>query len=368
MPVPFYRFDGQSSARFLLDAAWPIVAISAVCLFGMVILLLSGADPAAAAIAMAEGAFGSREAVYRTLEKAIPLIFSGLAVAWAFKAGLFNIGVQGQFLFGALAAGFLGFSLEGAPAWCHVPAALSAGALAGACYAAFKGFLKAYAGAHEVITGIMLNYIAINLTDYLASGPLKDTANGNILARTPSVLDTAILHPLAGIPSGMVLAAACAIMVWIVLRQTTLGFEIATVGINPDAARYGGIGIGRTLFVTMAVSGALGGLGGGVETLGVVHRFQPGFNGKLGFDGITIALLAKTNPFGVVPAAVLVGAMRAGAAQMQFDAEVAPEIIDILLALVLFLAAANQGIIKWFGFRGYDGKAPALTSGWGKQR
>jgi len=332
------------------------------------ILILSGVDPATTMEAMIAGSFGSREAILRTLEKTIPLVFSGLAVAWAFKAGLFNIGVQGQFLFGSLAAGIVGFSPIGVPDWCHVPAALTAGVVAGACYAAVKGILKAYAGAHEVITGIMLNYIAINLTDYLASGPLRDTTNGNILARTPLILDTAVLPSIGGIPLGIVLGAICAVVVWVVLRETTLGFEVVTVGLNPEAARYAGIGIGRALFITMAISGMLAGLGGAVETQGVTYRFQPGFNGKLGFDGITIALLAKTNPFAVIPAALLVGAMRAGAGQMQFDAGVSPEIIDILLGLILLLAAADRGIRRWFGIKGTGERGPALSSGWGKQK
>jgi len=346
----------------------PLAAIVLALLIGAIILLISGANPIQAYIALFRGAFGSMTAIGRTLEKATPLVFSGLAVAFAFKAGLFNIGAQGQLLFGAITAAAIGFGIDGLPAFIHIPLALLGGALAGALYGTIPGVLKVYTGAHEVITTIMLNYIAINITDYLADGPWKDTSSGNVLSRTPEIVESAKIPSIASIPLGFVLAILMAVLVWWILSRTTLGFDIRTVGLNPNAARYAGIKVAFTVILTMVLSGALAGMGGAVETQGVVGRYQPGFNTGLGFDGIPIALLGKTSPLGVIPAAILVGAMKAGSSQMQFDAGVAKEIIDVIQALMLFFVAADVIVRKVFRIRaaGEEEKI-ALSTGWGKQ-
>ena len=363
----------EHKERGLLYRTWqqvsiPLAAVILALLIGAVLLLISGVNPIQAYGALFDGAFGSMTAFARTLEKATPLIFSGLAVAFAFKAGLFNIGAQGQLLFGAITAAAIGFGLEGLPAYIHAPLALLGGAVAGALYGAIPGALKVYTGAHEVITTIMLNYVAINITDYLADGPWKDTSPGNIVARTPEIQETARIPVIAGIPLGFVLALVAAVIVWWVLTRTTLGFDIRTVGLNASAARYAGIRVAFTVILTMVLSGALAGLGGAVETQGVVGRYQPGFNSGLGFDGITIALLGKTSPFGVIPAAILVGAMRAGASNMQFTAGVAKEIVDVIQALMLFFVAADM-VVRWiFRIKGpSDEEKITLSSGWGKQ-
>jgi simple sugar transport system permease protein len=345
----------------------PLVAVVLAALIGAIILASSGAEPLEAYAALLEGSFGSATAFGRTLEKATPLLFSGLAVAFAFKAGLFNIGAQGQLLFGAITAAWLGFAIEGLPLILHAPLALLGGALAGGLFGALPGALKTYTGAHEVITTIMLNFIAINLTDYLADGPLKDASPGNIVARTPAILDSARLGAIANVPVGFLIALLCAFLVWWLLWKTTIGYEIRTVGINPHAARYAGIRVSRTVILAMVLSGVLAGFGGAVETQGIVGRFQPGFNAGLGFDGITIALLAKTNPFGVIPASLLVGAMKAGASQMQFNAGVAAEITDVIQALILFFVAADM-IVRWLiRARSESEERVKLSAGWGAQ-
>jgi simple sugar transport system permease protein len=360
--------NGRFSTRIisaLRATSVPVAAVVLAALIGAIILAVSGASPLEAYGALFEGAFGNAQALGRTLEKATPLIFSGLAVAFAFRAGLFNIGAQGQLLMGAIVAAALGFGVTGLPPLIHAPLALLGGALAGALYGAIPGALKTYTGAHEVITTIMLNYVAINITDFLADGPWKDTTPGNVVARTPRIEASAEIPVLGNIPSGFFIAVLIAIATWWLLWRTTLGYEIRTVGLNPNAAHYAGIRVSLTVVLTMFLSGLLAGMGGGVETLGVVGRYQPGFNVALGFDGITIALLGKVHPFGVVPAAILVGAMKAGGSQMQFSAGVAAEIIDVVQALILFFVAADM-IVRWIiRVQAEEGEEITLSTGWG---
>jgi len=364
--------DAPKKGMGLLIRTWkaisvPIAAVLLAALIGAIILAVSGANPFRAYGALLQGAFGSMNAFGRTLEKATPLILGGLAVAFGFKAGLFNIGAQGQLLFGALTAAGLGFGIEGLPVFIHLPLALIGGGLAGALYGAIPGALKTFTGAHEVITTIMLNYIAINITDYFADGPWKDTTPGNVVARTPPIFESAQIPAVGGISLGFILAILFAIATWWLLWKTTIGFEIRTVGQNPNAARYAGIKVARTVIWTMVLSGFLAGIGGAVETQAVVGRFQPGFNAGLGFDGITIAMLGKTHPFGVIPAAILVGAMKAGASQMQFSAGVPKEITDVIQALMLFFVAADM-IVRWIlRMRETEEERLTLTTGWGKQ-
>jgi ABC-type uncharacterized transport system permease subunit len=324
----------------------PVVAVLLSLLIGAVVLLISGANPIKAYLALFKGAFGSQAAIQRTLEKATPLVFTGLAVSFAFKGGLFNIGAQGQLLLGAIVAAGIGFGITGLPFIIHMPLALVGGALAGAAYGSIPGLLKAWTGAHEVITTIMLNFIAINITDFLADGIWKDDSASNIISRTPEILPSAEIPIIAFLPIGFLVGIVMAFVTWYVLYKTTLGFEIRTVGLNAHAAKYSGIRVAATIVLTMTLSGVLAGMGGAIETLGVVGRFQPGFNINLGFDGITVALLARTNPFGVIPAAILLGALRAGAGRMQVYADVASEITDVIAALMLFFVAADQ-IVRW---------------------
>ena len=357
----------QSPSSWLGDIrrviAVPLTAVLLALLIGAILLAVSGANPIKAYSALIDGSFGDMKAFGRTLAKATPLIFSGLAVAFAFKAGLFNIGAQGQLLFGALVAAVVGFMVHGLPAFLHATLALLAGGAAGALYAAIPGALKAYTGAHEVITTIMLNYVAINITDYFADGPLKDTG---IVARTPEILDTARIPSIGEIPVGFFLAVLAAVAIWWLLWHTTLGFEIRTVGLSPHAAKYAGMKVAYTVILTMVISGFLAGVGGAIETQGIVYRYQPGFNTGLGFDGITIALLGKTHPFGIIPAALLIGAMKAGASTMQFDAGVAKEITDVIQALMLFFVTADMIVRKLIRARD-DGGEKITLSGWGQQ-
>ncbi len=348
--------------RLLRAAAVPTLSVFLALLIGAIIIWTSGSNPLEAYIALFNGAFGSSDAIGRTLEKATPLIFGGLAVAFAFKAGLFNIGGQGQILIGAIVAAYVGFAVHGLPFIIHMPLALLAGSLAGAAYAAIAGALKAYTGAHEVITTIMLNFVAINLTDYLSNGPWKDEG---IIARTPRILETAAIPRWGFLPAGFLVACLMAFLTWYLLYRTTWGYAIRTTGLNSNAALYAGIQVTQIIVMTMAISGFLAGMGGAVETLGVVGRYQPAFNTGLGFDGITIALLAKTNPLGTIPAAILIGAMQAGSSQMQFDASVRFQIIDIIQGLILFFVSADLIVRKILPAQLVEEEKVTLSTGWG---
>ena len=329
----------QNVQRSVIPLLLSLLAIVVALAVGALLIWASGKSPQTAYHALLEGSLFGFESFGKTLEKATPLVLSGLAVAFAFKAGLFNIGGQGQLVIGATVAAAVGYGVTWLPAAIHIPTALAAGALAGAAYAGIVGLLKVTTGAHEVITTIMLNFVALNLTDWLVSqdGPWSD---GSLFPRTPKIESTAAIGSISKLPLGFAIAVGVALAVWFALYKTSAGFALRAVGHNRNAASAAGISVARMVVVAMFISGLLAALGGAIETLGVVGRYQPGFNANLGFDGITIALLARTHPVGVVPAALLIGAMQAGANDMQFHSDVAPEIIDIISALILFFVAA----------------------------
>lgn len=345
-------------------ALLPILAVVLAFAIGAVILLLDGKSPLKAANAVWTGSLSSRAALGATLEKATPLIFSGLAVIVGLKAGLFNIGAQGQLLLGSIMSAWVGYRLTGMPTVIHLPLAVLVGIAFGAVPAFVVGVLKAYRGVHEVIATIMMNTILVNLTDWLAGGPWIQP--GQAISKTPPILDSAKIPRVADLPIGFFLAVVMAFVVWFVLNRTTFGFELATVGANRHAAHYAGMSVAGVTIAAMSLSGALAGMGGAIETQGVVGRFEPGFNRGLGFDGITIALLAKVSPRAAIPAALLIGALRASSTQMQSLAQIAPEIVDVILAIALLLVAAPM-IIRWaLRLKAASGvEEIRLTSGWG---
>ncbi len=354
------KTDLQSADKKFDDGSWliPIIAVFIALFIGGILIRLQGLDPIVAYKSLFKTAFGSIEGIGATLGKSTPLVLSGLAVAVGLRAGLFNIGAQGQLLSGSLAAAWAGVTFDGLPGYIHIPIALIIGAFFGSIVAGISGLLKAYRGVHEVITTIMLNSIVMAIADYLASGKLREP--GQFLTRTSEIAESARLPIIGKLPSGFFIAVILGVFIWWVLGRTTSGFRIETVGRNRHAAWYSGISVKRTVVSAMVVSGAIAGLGGAIETLGITYRYAPAFNLGLGFDGITIALLGRVHPIGIIPGAILIGGMRAGAANMQFDAGVAPEIVDLLMALILLFVTAP--LITRF-FKNNSNKS--MTSGWG---
>jgi simple sugar transport system permease protein len=359
----------KSAARAALV---PVLAVFTALVVGAVIIVIAGGNPLAAYLGLFQGAFGSPKAISETLVWSTPYILAGLAVAFAFRGGLFNIGAEGQLALGAVASAWVGYKLPdllgvSLPAIVHIPLALGAGMLAGGIWGAIPGWLKARTGAHEVINTIMMNYIALNITSYLLNGPMKDPNPQNVVARTPTIAEGARIPPI--IPGlrlhwGFVLALLAAVLIWWILWKTTLGFEIRTSGANPDAARYAGVNVGRIIVLTMLISGALAGSAGAVEVTALNYRHELGFAVGYGFDAIAIALLGKTHPLGVVLASLLFGAMRSGATRMQFLTQIPVDVISVIQALILLFVAADA-IIRWIYRIRVPEERLVLTRGWG---
>ena len=303
-----------------------------------------------------------------SITKSIPYILAGLSVALGFRAGLFNIGAEGQFVVGGLCSVIVGYQVAGLPAYIHLPLAVIAGALAAGVWGAIPGLLKAWTGAHEVINTIMMNWIAFRLTEYLLREPLEKSQGTH---RTPEILSTARLprffpHPLR-LHAGLILALAAAVFVYWFLWKTTWGFEMRTVGANPDAARYGGISIRRNIVLAMFVSGALAGLSGVSESLGLTHNMSLGFSAGYGFDSIALALLGGSHPLGVVLASLLFGILRAGGTRMMSVAGIPLEITSIVQSMVIIFIAAPaiiRGVYRLRAEREELGPA-MITRGWG---
>ena len=343
--------------------ALPVVAILLAFVAGGVVIILTSALtpgqsvdfglPLRAYSALFEGSLGSENGRVSTLVQAAPLILAGLGVALAFKAGLFNIGGRGQFLLGGLSCVAASMVFGNSGPLVAIPIALIAGALGGAAWGFIPGFLKAVSGAHEVVTTIMLNFIAASLMSALITGPMRLPKSPQPV--TPNVGDAAlpILFGRDG-HLGIIIAFVFVPIVWFVLYRTTLGFEIRAVGANPDASRYAGMKPRRLVTLTMSLAGMLAGLAGAGNILGIpsLHAMPATFNTTVGFDAITVALLGRSNPVGVMLAALLFGAMRAGSGLMQISASVPRDLVDLVQAIILLFLVASPVIRRIFRLRG----------------
>jgi simple sugar transport system permease protein len=343
----------------------PLISVLLGLAAGAVAVLASGTNPYDAYVALLQGAFTNNNAFTETLVATIPYVFLGLSVAIGFRAGLFNIGGAGQLFLGGIFAGFVGYRVTGLPAVAHLPLALLAGMLGGFLWGAIPGVLKARFGAHEVITTIMLNYVAALLTDLLVNkGPMSDPHTGS--PQTPPMLPSAtlpIIVPGSRLHAGLFLAVVAVPVVWFLLERTTIGFRIRAVGLNAGAARAAGISVGWTMATVMGVSGALAGLAGAVQVLGVSGVLTPSLSSGVAFDAIAVALLAGSNPFAVVPAALLFGALKSGASFMQLQTQVSADLISIVQAAVIVFVAAPL-LVRWiFRLRAAPAAPVSITEG-----
>lgn len=293
------------------------------------------------------GSFGRKDNFIETLVYVTPLLFTGIANAVAFKTGLFNIGVEGQFMIGILAGTIIGM-LPGIPAVIHILLVLAVGTLAGIIWGGIPGYLKAKTGTNEVVNTIMMNYIALYLSNYLVMGPF----NKKGLAQTPDIQPSAMLWRFLGtdyrLNTGLFIGILLIILVYIFLWKTTWGYEIRAVGLNAYAAEYGGISIKKNILLAMAISGGIAGLGGAVYVSGIqYHAIQMvGFIGY-GFDGIAVALLAKSNPIGILFSSLLFGALNTSSISLQM-ANIPKQIVFLIQAIIIIFVAADY-IYKWIG-------------------
>jgi len=428
----------------------PLLAMFAAFVLGAVVIWITSGSLVTvgeAYLGLVRGAFFKQRGLSESLVATIPYVMLSLALAVSFKTGLFNIGAEGQFYIGAICAAWVGQLFTGIPAIIHLPLTLAAGALGGALWAAVPGYLKAKTGAHEVISTMMMNYVAFRLSEYLISRPLRDKGAG--LVQTPRVSPQAELWTLAAVPErlkdplnalfvglifafltavivreilkaprwreriardsqrrityigfgllvgavvfvalppltrlwwpyqdpynrlhiGLFMAILAAVGVWWLLWKTTIGFELRTVGANPNAARYAGMNITRNIVLAMAISGGLAGLAGTVEVLGVsICRCLPlFFSSGYGWDSIAIALVAKNDPFGILAASFLFGAMRNGADLMELMSGVSKYVISVIQGLMLLFVAA-PAVVRWLfrirAERKVEEEAPVVR-GWG---
>ncbi len=335
-----------------LQVLTPVLAALAALLVGAVILILLGVNPIQAYAAMLEGAFGSPNALADTVVKATPLLLVGVGICIAFRGGVVNIGGEGQLVAGALAATIAALALPHWPGWALISLCLLLGFLAGALWGAIPGALKAYLNVNEILTTIMLNAIAVQAMNYLLSGALMDPLQiqqGSFIpqtARLPVAADLPRLVPTR-LHLGVLLAVIIAVLVWVLLWRTTIGFRIRAVGLSPKAARRAGIRVERYAMLALVLSGALAGLGGAIQVLGVNHRMftdgsATGFTGSAGFNGIVAALFGQLHPIGTIPASVIFGALIVGANRMQRVAQVPSALITALNGLLVIFVVASE--------------------------
>lgn len=336
--------SNQRLRKSLAGILTSLAAIIAALLVGAVVIVLAGSDPFKAYNGLLDGSIRGKRALGETLVYASPLILGGLAFAVAAKAGLFNIGIEGQLVMGGFAAGLVGAWGLGLPPVLYVPLCLVAAIVAGGIWGMIPGFLRAKTGAHEVISTIMLNYLAFRLITYLVQKgaswlpvdpALQATKKVDAAARLPKILDGTRVH------AGILIAIACAILLWVVLTKTTFGYKVRTVGLSRGAADYGGITWGLTVTLAMAISGALAGLAGAGESLGLQGRHlatPPGY----GYTAIAVGLVGQNNPLGIVLSGLLFGMLSAGSSQMQAQAHVSKEIVAVLQGLIILAVAATS--------------------------
>jgi simple sugar transport system permease protein len=360
--------------KLLRDLAFPLLAVAAAFVVGGVVVLLIGDDPVYTYGLLIGNALSWPDGIGRTLFYATPLIFTGLAVAVAFRCGLLNIGAEGQLYVAAFATAWVGIKFGGTVfgegekainyAWASLPAAalvplsLLTAAAVGAAWGGIPGYLKARFGAHEVITTIMLNFIAAALCSYFTQYHFK--APGDPILQTVATGEAAHIAPLGrfipGLPEripvnlAFLLAILACVFVYFLLWRTRWGYEIRATGANPTAAEYGGISVKRQIVLAMAISGGLAGLVAVNEVMGYRHRYYEGFSDNYGFTGIAVALLGRNHPVGVFFAALLFGALTRGSIAVDaFTEKVSKDLIQVLQAVVIIFVAAEAGARALFG-------------------
>ena len=331
------------TAQYLLSLT---IAVLLAFLVGAGIMLLCGYDPVACYSAMFTGAMGKPRAFGNTLAKTVTLCLTGLAMSLAAKAGIFNVGGEGQLYLGGLAAAVVGAGMAGAPVWLVVLCALLAALAAGGAYAYVPGVLKVKLKVNEVITTILLNSAAIYFCNYLANGPLKTAERGiaSGTAQVPKAVWFTPLIRLSNLTEGIYIAAVMALLVWYMMSRSTVGFEMKITGTNERFARYGGIRADRLALLGMVLSGMICGAVGMLEVFGLHHRFLTTISSGFYFDGMLVAMIMRYQPFGVILMSFFFAILNTGGSAMELSAGISSEVMLIVQSVIIFFMAAEGGI------------------------
>jgi ABC-type uncharacterized transport system permease subunit len=329
-----------SVLRLLKPFAGPVMAVLLAFIIGGLLVAALGQNPLVVYQLLIDGSLVGWANLSVTLQLATPLIFTGLAVAISFRSGIWNIGVEGQMLMGALAAGIVGYAVDLPPA-IHAPVCILAAALGGAAWAAIPALLRVYLNVNELVICLMLNPTALLLTGYVSTRVLKAPGPTNKL---PDIADAARLTNysiFSQLNTGIFIAVACCILIAAFNRMTVRGYEWKLIGLNPRFAHYGGINVRRNVLYVMLLSGAIGGLAGAEQVLGVYGAFYDNFSPGYGFDGIAVAMLANSNPLGVIASAFLFGALNSGSAVLQMQLGISKYLVQVLQFIIVLILAAK---------------------------
>ncbi len=342
----------RSRLNSLFDALLPVLATFAALAVGAVMLLILRVNPGEAYGALWEGAFGSTNAIAETLVKATPLLLVALGICISFRASVINIGGEGQMIIGGILATQVGLTFTDLPGWLVIVLAILAGFVGGAIWGGIPGLLKAYFRVNEILSTVMMNAIAVQLMNFLLRGPMIDPAQAEKASKIPQtarLLDAFRLPRWAPtrLHIGFLIAIVLAIVVYILLWRTTLGYRIRAVGQNPDASRYGGIRVRRRIVTALLLSGAFAGMAGAIQVYGVNYRMitdgsASGFTGSAGFNGIVAALFGQLHPLGAIPASVFFGALLVGANKMQRVVQIPSALITALNGLVVVFVVSSE--------------------------
>lgn len=331
----------KDNREYLISLA---LSIFASLLIGAIIMIFNGRNPLVGYGSLIKGAFGSNYNIATTLAKTVPLVLTGLGAAIAFRAGIFNVGGEGQLYLGAFAAAYVGISFTSLPALVGIPLAIGGGALVGGAYAFIPGILKVKYKVDEVITTIMLNTVAILFTGYLVNHPFA-TSKGKMGA-TEIIADQyqfSKLVKLSTLNTSIFYMGAIAIIMYYILQKTAFGYDIKMTGQNKLFARYGGIDDKKAMVIAMVISGGLCGIAGAFEVIGVHYRFLQNISPEFAFDGMLIALIVKNNPLGIILMAVFFGALKTGSISMENTTGIPSELVLVIQSIIILFIAGEAG-------------------------
>jgi ABC-type uncharacterized transport system permease subunit len=335
----------KTSKALYLEVAGIAAAVVIALLCGFIVILLTSKEPFAAISALLVDPLANAFNIGTILNKAVPLILTGLAISVVFQTGVFSMGGEGQLYVGAFVGSLVAVYVPALSPWIHLPLILVFAIAGGALFGAIPGVLKAYLNANEIVTTLMLNFVAILTTSYLVNDVFKDPASGGYARMSYIKADLLLGKFIPGFSAhaGVLIALAAVVFVFVLLYKTSIGYELRLVGKNSHFARYGGVNIGKVVIYSIMISGGLAGLAGIVEILGIHNTYKDNFSAGLGFDGIIIALLARNHPIGVLVAALFYAYLQVGAQTMQVGSDM-PREVAVIIQVMLVLLVSSQAV------------------------